>query len=91
MAAVSGRYVTVVDESRLVPRLGTRFPVPAEVVPLALAPVRAALHRRGYRPEVRIAVRKQGPVIAYPYYPYSRWLTIRCGSRRLAVRPILTM
>ena len=32
-----------------------------EVVPLA--PVRAALHRRGYRPEVRIAVRKQGPVI----------------------------
>ena len=86
VAAVSGRYVTVVDESRLVPRLGTRFPVPVEVVPPALAPVRAALHRRGYRPEVRIAVRKQGPVIAYPYYPYSRWLTIRWGSRRLAAR-----
>lgn len=30
---------------------------------LALAPVRAALHRRGYRPEVRIAVRKLGSVI----------------------------
>ena len=63
VAAVSRRYVIVVDESKLVPRLGSRFPVPVEVVPLALAPVRAALQERGYRPEVRLAVRKQGPVI----------------------------
>lgn len=62
-AAASRRYAIVVDESKLVPRLGSRGPVPVEVVPLALAPVRAALQRRGFRAEVRLAVRKQGPVI----------------------------
>ena len=63
VAAVSRRYAIVVDESKLVPRLGSRFPVPVEVVPLALAPVRAALRERGFRCAVRTAVRKQGPVI----------------------------
>ncbi len=63
VAAVSRRYAIVVDESKLVPRLGSRFPVPVEVVPLALAPVRAALRERGFRSAVRTAVRKQGPVI----------------------------
>jgi ribose 5-phosphate isomerase A len=63
VAAVSSRYAIVVDESKLVPRLGSRCPVPVEVVPLALAPVRAALQQRGFRTAVRIAVRKQGPVI----------------------------
>ena len=62
-AAASRRYVIVVDESKLVPRLGSRCPVPVEVVPAALAPVRAALRQRGFRTAVRIAVRKQGPVI----------------------------
>lgn len=63
VAAASRRYAIVVDESKLAPRLGSRCPVPVEVVPLALAPVRAALQRRGFRTEVRLAVRKQGPVI----------------------------
>ena len=62
-AHASTRYVIVVDESKLVPRLGGSCPVPVEVVPLALAPVRAALERRGFRTELRIAIRKQGPVI----------------------------
>ena len=48
---------------QLVPRPGSRFPVPVAVVPLALAPVRAALQERVYRGAVRIAVRKHGPVI----------------------------
>lgn len=62
-AAASRRYVIMVDESKLVPRLGSRSPVPVEVVPLALAPVRAALQRRGLRTALRTALRKQGPVI----------------------------
>ncbi len=63
VAQASSRYVIVVDESKLVARLGERIPLPVEVVPFALAPVRAALERRGYRPAVRMAERKQGPVV----------------------------
>ena len=43
--------------------LGERCPLPVEVVPLALAPVRTELERRGFRPTVRMAERKQGPVV----------------------------
>lgn len=63
MGAVSGRYVIVVEESNWFRAPGNRFPVPVAVVPLALAPVRAALQERVYRGAVRIAVRKHGPVI----------------------------
>ena len=62
-AQASSRYVIVVDESKLVARLGKRIPLPVEVVPFALTPVRAALERRGFRPAVRMAERKQGPVV----------------------------
>ena len=62
-AHASARYAIVVDESKLVDVLGARFPVPIEVVPEALAPVRAGLERRGYQPALRLAVRKQGPVV----------------------------
>ena len=63
VARAASRYVIVVDESKLVARLGERIALPLEVVPFALAPVRAALERRGYRPAVRMAERKQGPVV----------------------------
>ena len=63
VARAASRYVIVVDESKLVARLGERVALPLEVVPFALAPVRAALERRGYRPAVRMAERKQGPVV----------------------------
>jgi len=63
VAQASSRYVIVVDESKLVERLGERVALPVEVVPFAVAPVRATLERRGYRPAVRMAERKQGPVV----------------------------
>lgn len=63
VAHASSRYVIVVDESKLVACLGERCPLPVEVVPLALAPVRTELERRGFRPTVRMAERKQGPVV----------------------------
>ena len=63
VARASSRFVIVVDESKLVARLGERMALPVEVVPFALATVRAGLERRGYRPAVRMAERKQGPVV----------------------------
>ena len=43
VAAASRRLVLIVDETKLVDRLGTRAPVVVEVIPFALAPVLRAL------------------------------------------------
>ncbi|MFB3908254.1 MAG: ribose-5-phosphate isomerase RpiA [Candidatus Eisenbacteria bacterium] len=56
-------FVVVVDEKKLVRRLGEACPVPVEVIPMALAPVRRALEALGGRPELRLGVRKDGPVV----------------------------
>ncbi|GMW02550.1 MAG: ribose-5-phosphate isomerase A [Candidatus Hydrogenedentota bacterium] len=40
VASASKRVIIVVDESKCSPRLGTLFPVPIEVIPFALRPVR---------------------------------------------------
>ena len=85
VAQASSRYVIVVDESKLVARLGERIPLPVEVVPFALAPVRAALERRGYRPAVRMAERKQGTGGHRQRQPADRRLAAggsRPGARR---------
>lgn len=61
MAAV---FVVVVDESKLVDRLGTKFPVPVEVLPLAVSPVMRRLANLGGEPELRTGGgKKDGPVI----------------------------
>jgi ribose 5-phosphate isomerase A len=63
MASSPERYV-VVDPSKLVDRLGTRFRVPLEVVPEALRLVRDALARRGVTEvSVRRSEGKDGPTI----------------------------
>lgn len=56
-------FVVVVDESKLVERLGTKCPVPVEVLPMAVAPVMRRLRDLGGTPELRMAVKKDGPVI----------------------------
>jgi ribose 5-phosphate isomerase A len=43
VAHASKRVVIIVDESKLVDRLGARTPIPVEVIPLAVPLVRAAL------------------------------------------------
>jgi ribose 5-phosphate isomerase A len=63
VAAVARRFVVLVDETKLVRRLGETRPVPIEVLPMALAPVCRALERLGAVPELRMAVRKDGPVV----------------------------
>ena len=63
VAYASKRLVIVVDRGKLSDRLGTLFPVPVEVVPGALAPVRRAIQALGAEVELRMAVRKAGPVV----------------------------
>ena len=52
VAAASRTFVCVVDDSKIVDRLG-RFPLPVEVIPMARSLVARALVRLGGRPERR--------------------------------------
>lgn len=63
IATLSRRMIVVVDESKLVERLGSVFPVPVEVIPMAVSPVMKSLQRLGGKPELRLAVKKAGPVV----------------------------
>ncbi|GIV59969.1 ribose-5-phosphate isomerase RpiA [Rhodocaloribacter litoris] len=63
VATQAARFVVLVDETKLVDRLGTRMPVPVEVLPMAARPVRRALERLGARAELRMGARKDGPVV----------------------------
>lgn len=49
VAQASRREITVVDESKLSPALGTRVPLPVEVVPFGLRPQAAYLESLGAR------------------------------------------
>ena len=52
VAAVAGRFVCVVDDSKLVDRLGA-FPLPVEVIPMARSYVARRIVRMGGHPELR--------------------------------------
>ncbi len=56
-------FIVVVDSSKLVERLGSTFPLPLEVLPVAISPVTKAVEKLGGTPELRMAVKKDGPVI----------------------------
>lgn len=55
--------IIVVDQSKIVSELGLTFPVPVEVLPPAISPVLRQLVALGGVPEIRSALRKDGPVI----------------------------
>lgn len=57
------QFIVVVDSSKMVDRLGSSFPVPVEVIPMAIAPVMRAIEKLGGKPELRMGIRKAGPVI----------------------------
>jgi len=63
VAAMAKEFVVVVDESKLVSRLGSTFPVPIEVLPSARCYVECAIRELGGEPALRMAVRKDGPVV----------------------------
>jgi len=64
VASLAKRFVALADPSKLVTQLGTKSPVPVEVVPMAATPVMRALERLGATPQLRMGQQKDGPVIS---------------------------
>ncbi len=60
---LANQFIVVVDSGKLVERLGSSFAVPVEVIPMAIAPVTDAIKKLGGKPELRMGVKKAGPVI----------------------------
>ena len=56
-------FIVVVDAGKLVDRLGSTFLLPVEVIPKAIVPVTRALTALGGTPELRMGVKKAGPVV----------------------------
>ena len=63
IAALADDFTVVVDETKLVDRLGSSRAVPVEVLSFAVAPVSRAIERLDGKPELRMAVKKAGPVV----------------------------
>lgn len=63
VASRADRFIVVVDETKLSPALGSTFPLPVEVLPECYRQVMEVLRRLGAVPELRMAVRKAGPVV----------------------------
>jgi ribose 5-phosphate isomerase A len=63
VASMARQFVVVVDESKLVPRLGTTIDIPIEVIVPALGYVTDVITRMGGQPRLRMGVKKDGPVV----------------------------
>lgn len=61
--ALADQFIVVVDSTKLVRKLGSTYPVPVEVLPMAFTPVMRAIEKLGGKPEIRMGVKKAGPVI----------------------------
>lgn len=56
-------FIVVVDSGKLVEKLGSSFLLPVEVIPMAISPVMRAIEKLGGKPELRMGIRKAGPVV----------------------------
>lgn len=63
VASASKKLVIIVDESKLVDNLATRFEIPIEVLPFSLGVVKMKITEMGISPTVRPAQKKMGPVV----------------------------
>lgn len=54
VAAASKREIIIVDDSKMVPKLGTKSPLPVEVLPFGQGHTRRALERLGCEPTLRM-------------------------------------
>jgi ribose 5-phosphate isomerase A len=61
--SLADQFVVVVDSGKLVDRLGSNFLLPVEVLPMAIVPVMRKIEQLGGKPELRMGVKKAGPVI----------------------------
>ena len=63
VAAISKKFLVVVDSSKVVEKLNLDFKLPVEVLPVAWKQVRKSLEDMGGISELRMALRKAGPVV----------------------------
>ncbi len=61
--SLANEFIVVVDDGKLVDKLGSTFLLPVEVIPMAVAPVMRSLEKLGGKPELRMGVKKAGPVV----------------------------
>lgn len=57
------QFIVVVDSGKLVDKLGSTFLLPVEVIPMAMTPVMRKLAQLGGKPELRMGIKKAGPVV----------------------------
>lgn len=60
---LANEFIVVVDSTKLVDKLGSTFLLPVEVLPLAYTPVMRAIEKLGGQPQLRMGIKKAGPVI----------------------------
>ncbi|MGD2072042.1 MAG: ribose 5-phosphate isomerase A [Candidatus Thorarchaeota archaeon] len=63
VASASKKLIIIVDESKLVDKLATKFDIPCEVFPFSLGVVRRKISEMGVLSTVRQAQNKMGPVV----------------------------
>ncbi|MGB5595142.1 MAG: ribose-5-phosphate isomerase RpiA [Crocosphaera sp.] len=61
--SLAEQFIVVVDSGKLVDKLGSTFLLPVEVIPKAVVPVMRKLEQLGGKPELRMGVKKAGPVV----------------------------
>ena len=63
VASASKQLIIIIDESKLVDKLASKFLVPIEVLPFSLGVVKKKIDDLGIKPIVRLAEKKMGPVV----------------------------
>ncbi|MEP0915697.1 ribose-5-phosphate isomerase RpiA [Leptolyngbya sp. DQ-M1] len=61
--SLADQFIVVVDSGKLVEHLGSTFLLPVEVIPMAVTPVMKAIEKLGGKPQLRMGVKKAGPVV----------------------------
>lgn len=61
--SLAEQFIVVVDGGKLVDHLGSTFLLPVEVLPMAVTPVMKAIEKLGGKPQLRMGVKKAGPVV----------------------------
>ena len=61
--SLAEQFIVVVDGGKLVDKLGSTFLLPVEVIPKAVVPVMRNLEQLGGKPDLRMGVKKAGPVV----------------------------
>jgi ribose 5-phosphate isomerase A len=61
--SLADSFIVVVDGGKLVDKLNSTFLLPVEVIPMAVTPVMRKIEQLGGKPELRMGIKKAGPVV----------------------------